>query len=192
MHPKHKIVLASSSPRRKELLNKFGFEFIVCRPTMEENSDDSDPRKRVIENAKTKALSLKDLYPDSLIIGADTIVYIDGLFLGKPDNINEARSMLETLSGKTHQVFTGLAVLDTSIDQIYTGVDETLVFFKDLDPEIIEFYINSGEPLDKAGSYAIQGLGRDFVININGSENNVVGLPLDLLESLLHKINERN
>jgi len=192
LHPKHKIVLASSSPRRKELLNKFGFEFVVCRPTMEEKSDYSDPKKRVIENAKTKALSLKDLHPNSLIIGADTIVYIDGLFLGKPNNINEARSMLETLSGKTHQVFTGLAVLDTSSDQIYTGVDETLVFFKDLDPDIIEFYINSGEPLDKAGSYAIQGLGREFVKNINGSENNVIGLPLDLLESLLQKIFERN
>jgi septum formation protein len=192
LHSKHKIVLASSSPRRKELLNKLGFEFKVCEPTIEEKSDNPDPRKRVIENAKTKALSLKDLQPNSLIIGADTIVYIDGLFLGKPNGINDARNMLGTLSGKTHQVFTGVAVLDTSSDRIFTGVDETLVIFKYLDPERIESYIHSGEPLDKAGSYAIQGLGRAFVKNISGSENNVIGLPLDLLENLLNKINEGN
>ena len=180
-----KIVLASSSPRRKELLEQLGVAFTVAEPFSDESSTDPDPRKRVVQNAESKVQSVSGIYPDSLIMGADTIVFLDGRFLGKPSTPEEAKEMLRFLSGRTHYVFSGVAVLKTLSGAVYSGVEETLVTFKELSPESIDEYVESGEPMDKAGAYAIQGGAEMFVERIDGSWSNVVGLPLKLLEKLL-------
>ena len=187
MGSKLKIVLASTSPRRKELLEELYVDFIVVEPVSEETSTDSNPRKRVIENAEAKAKSISNRYSDALIIGADTIVYLDGEVLGKPSSPDEAVKMLEMLSGKIHSVFTGIAVLDVAKNKLVSGADETRVKFKKLEPKTIREYVGGGEPMDKAGAYAIQGDAGFFVEWIDGSRSNVIGLSLELLTELISK-----
>lgn len=182
-----KIVLASTSPRRKELMTELGIEFEVVEPLSDEISVDSDPRKRVVENAEVKTRSVAGHYQNALIIGADTVVYIDGIFLGKPTSSEDARNMLGMLSGKTHRVFTGVAILDTGSDSLVSGVEETIVVFRKLTRKEIDDYVASGEPLDKAGAYGIQGAANVFVESIDGSWSNVVGLPFELLRGFLTK-----
>ena len=185
---KLKIVLASTSPRRKELMNGLGIEFEVVEPESDETSIHPDPEKKVIENAEAKARSVFDQYSDALVIGADTVVFLDGVFLGKPVDTDDARMMLNKLSGRTHQVFTGVAIIDTSTGSMVSGVEETLVTFQELSEEDIAEYVAGGEPLDKAGAYGIQGAASVFVDEVNGSWSNVVGLPLELLRGFLNKI----
>jgi len=182
-----KIVLASSSPRRRGLIEELGFDFITVEPSSDESSDHPDPRIRVIENAEAKVRSISLLFSDSLIVGADTIVFLDGVFLGKPVDQDDAKKMLELLSGKNHQVYTGLAILDTSTGKMLSKVSCTDVRFKRLSQEVIAAYVASGEPLDKAGAYGIQGDGGVFIADIVGSYSNVVGLPLELLREMLEK-----
>ena len=181
-------MLASSSPRRHELMKELGVEFTVAEPPSDETSTHPDPRIRTIQNAEAKAFSVSDEFPDSVIIGADTIVHLDDLFLEKPTDPEDAKEILFRLSGKTHQVYTGVAVLDTMSGKMVTGCDVTTVRFKKLSPEMIEEYVASGEPLDKAGAYAIQGAGEAFVEDIVGSYSNVIGLPLELLRELFCEI----
>jgi len=185
--PDHKprIVLASNSPRRRELLHKLGIKFIVAAPTSSETSTASDPREMVIENAKSKAYSVSPAYPDSLIIAADTVIYLDNVIIGKPSNPEDAVKTLETLSGKPHMVYMGVVVLDTRKNRLFSGLDVTRVKFRKLTSIEIKNYVDGGEPLDKAGSYAIQGEARSFIEWIDGSWSNVVGLPLGLLTRLL-------
>lgn len=183
-----KIVLASTSPRRRELLLQLGVKFEVVEPLSEESSTESDPRRRVVENAEAKARSVAGLYQDSLIIGTDTVVFIEGVFLGKPSSSSDAVAMLERLSAKIHSVFTGIAILNTNDGTIKSSVDETEVKFKKLDNETIRKYVDSGEPMDKAGAYAIQGGAGSFVEWIDGSRSNVIGLSLELLTGLLSNI----
>lgn len=178
-------MLASISPRRKELMTELGIEFEVVEPVSEETSVDPDPRKRVVENAEAKAGSISGQYQDALIISADTIVYLDRMFLGKPADSEEARNMLDMLSGRTHQVFTGVVILDTSSGLLVSGVEETKVVFRDLMKKEIDDYVASGESLDKAGAYGIQGAASIFIEEIDGSWSNVVGLPLELLRGFL-------
>jgi septum formation protein len=180
-----KIVLASSSPRREELISGLGLEFIVVEPASDESSDHLDPKVRVVKNAEAKVKSISMQFPKSIIIGADTIVYINDKFLGKPEDIEEAKQILETLSDKTHKVFTGIAILDTSTNNMKSAFDETVVSFKKISKIEIDEYVKTGESLDKAGAYAIQGKGMDFVLDIKGSYSNVVGLPVELLRELL-------
>lgn len=185
-----KIVLASSSPRRRDLMKELFGEFIFVDPSTDETSIHLDPEKRAIQNAEGKAVSVSSDFQDSVIIAADTIVYLDGFFLGKPVDDEDARHMLSTLSGKTHQVYTGVAVLDTSNNKIVSGCAVTDVEFKELSPEEIEDHVASGEPMDKAGAYAIQGQGETFIRMIDGSRSNVIGLPLELLEELCRKVSD--
>jgi septum formation protein len=182
-------VLASSSPRRRKLLEQVGIDFIVAKHRAEESSGHSEPEKRVMTNAEKKAMSLLNDFPNSVIISADTTVYLNGLFFGKPTSSTNAYYMLETLSGKKHQVFTGIAVLNSTTGKIFSGFAETQVHFKEISMNTIRDYVASGESSDKAGAYAIQGKGGKFVDRIIGSQSNVIGLPLDLLFSFLEKIN---
>jgi len=181
------LILASKSPRRRYLLEKAGLEFTVIPSKVDENSVIlSAPDSYVQSLAEAKAGDISDRYPDSWILGADTIVFIDDTILGKPASRNEARTMLKSLSAKTHQVHTGYCICRKATDHLFSECVTTDVSFKELSEKEIDWYINTGEPFDKAGAYAIQGLGTFLVKRINGSYTNVVGLPVcEVLEYLI-------
>jgi septum formation protein len=179
-----KIVLASTSPRRISLLSQIGMDFSVAAPLDDEASVNPDPKGRVMENALAKARSVLGIGV-GLVVGADTVVYIDGMILGKPSSEEEARVMLETLSGRVHTVFTGLAVVDAGSGRMEVGCEETRVQMMELSDEEVGRYVKTGEPMGKAGAYAIQGLGAVFVESVDGCFHNVVGLPLSLLWKMI-------
>ena len=181
------LILASKSPRRCYLLEQAGIEFSVIPSSFDENSVKlSSPDIYVRQLAESKAGDISEQYPDSWVIGADTIVLIDGTILGKPGSSTEARTMLKSLSGKTHQVLTGYCICCHRIGRLFSETVKTEVRFKKLTEKEIDWYINSGEPFDKAGAYAIQGIGMFLVRRINGSYTNVVGLPVcEIVEYLI-------
>ncbi len=181
------LILASQSPRRKYLLKQAGLQFKVIPSQVDESTVPmTSPESYVKLLAEQKAQDIARQYPDNYVIGADTIVLMDGTILGKPRSRDEARHMLARLSGKTHQVLTGFAVRCTARAYSYSDTVKTDVRFKTLAPEEIEWYIHTPEPFDKAGAYAIQGLGTFLVKSINGSYTNVVGLPVcEVIELLL-------
>lgn len=183
------IILASKSPRRRYLLEQAGLQFSVIPSSFNENSVTmKEPESYVRELAECKANAVAEAYPDQWVIGADTIVLIGKDVLGKPGSDDEARNMLGRLSGKTHQVLTGYCVCCKNRDRFQSETVITDVCFKELSAEEIEWYIHSGEPFDKAGSYAIQGLGTFLVKRINGSYTNVVGLPVcEIVEFLINE-----
>jgi len=180
------LILASKSPRRKQLLQQAGLTFDVVPGNFDEDGVPfSEPGSHVKTLALQKALQVAESHPDSWVIGADTIVYIDDEVLGNPKNRAEARRMLQQLSGRTHQVFTGFALMCRASDTCTTDAVKTDVRFKVLTEKEIEWYIHTPEPFDKAGAYAIQGLGTFLVKRINGSYTNVVGLPVcEVIENL--------
>ena len=191
MRQKFKLILASASRRRAEILRKAGFDFDVTPAHADEslrpNEAATDHVRRLAEEkARIVARQLaKDAVDDfTFIIGADTVVVIDSEILGKPSSPGNAREMLRRLSGKTHDVYTGLAVLQGN-GSAHTAVEKTRVTFEPLSEEEIENYIASGEPFDKAGAYAIQGRGGKFISRIEGCYFNVMGLPLSRLYLLL-------
>ena len=174
-----RLILASKSPRRRYLLEKAGLEFSVIPSSFDENSVKcSSPAVYVRQLAECKARDISEQNPDNWVIGADTIVLIDGTILGKPGTRTEARTMLKSLSGKTHQVLTGYCICCHRIGRLFSDTVKTEVRFKKLTKGEIDWYLNSGEPFDKAGAYAIQGIGTFLVKRINGSYTNVVGLPV--------------
>ena len=176
---KYKLILASNSPRRRYLLKQAGVEFDVIPSTVDENRAAShDPLEYVRCLSQAKAAEIASRYPDRWVIGADTIVLIDGKVLGKPKDPSDARAMLERLSGQTHQVYTGFTICCVDLQRHHSDVVITDVTFKKLTSDEIKWYIHTGEPFDKAGAYAIQGLGTFLVERINGSYTNVVGLPV--------------
>lgn len=175
---KGKIVLASGSPRRKELLSQVGLEFEVKVSKIEEKITKSEPKDVVMELSCQKAKAVwEELKEDQpIVIGADTVVSVDGKILGKPRDRKEAHDMIKMLSGKAHSVFTGVTLI---VDGHYnTFAEETKVFVYEMDEESIQKYIDSDEPYDKAGAYGIQGRFAAFVKGIEGDYNNVVGLPV--------------
>ena len=184
-----RLTLASKSPRRRYLLEQAGLEFSVIPSNFEENSIPlSSPESYVKRLAEAKAKDISQRYPDSWVIGADTIVFIDNTMLGKPGSQLEARRMLRRLSGKTHQVLTGYCICCQAMDRLFSETIITDVCFKELTKLQIDWYIDSGEPFDKAGAYAIQGIGTFLVKRIHGSYTNVVGLPIcEVLEFLLNE-----
>jgi len=183
------LILASQSPRRKYLLKQAGLQFKVIPSQVDESTVPmTSPESYVKILAEQKAQDIARQYPDNYVIGADTIVLMDGTILGKPKSRDEARHMLARLSGKTHQVLTGFAVCCTARSYRYSDTVKTDVRFKTLAPEEIEWYIHTPEPFDKAGAYAIQGLGTILVKSISGSYTNVVGLPVcEVMELLLRE-----
>ncbi len=174
------IVLASTSPRRQNLLKQLGLNFIVHPSGIEENlSQVSSPEEYVLTLSRKKAIEVAKNYNDALIISADTIVVLDGEIINKPKDPDEARQMLKKLSGKTHKVYTGFTILDTKTNKIYSDFEVTDVKFRELEDNEIEQYIATGSPFDKAGAYGIQDdYGAVFVERINGCFYNVVGFPL--------------
>ena len=180
------LILASSSPRRRELLQQIGADFTVCPGTYDEDVPGRDnPEKFVHTQAVGKAASVAALYPHAWVVGADTIVAANGKILGKPRSEAEAVQMLRNLSGKGHDVYTGIAL--QCGESVYSHVEKTSVFFRPLGEAEIAAYVATGEPMDKAGSYGIQGRGAVFVEKIVGDYTNVVGLPLCALFVLMHK-----
>ncbi len=184
-----RLILASSSPRRQQLLRQIGLEFDVVPSEVEEDFIDGEgPRDHVCRLAGLKARKVGKIYPHRWVIGADTVVSIDGMILGKPQTDRDAYGMLFTLSGRAHLVFTGVSLRHEAKGKGETIAVKTSVRIKTLNPEEITWYIRTGEPFDKAGGYAIQGIGGFMVQRIEGSYTNVVGLPLCELLEVLHKL----
>jgi len=181
------FILASTSPRRRYLLEQAGLKFSVIPSNIDETKIPlSSPETYVRILSEAKADSVSQKYPDKWVIGADTIVLKNGAILGKPGSKDEARAMLKQLSGRTHQVLTGYAIVCKAKDRKFSETIKTDVLFKHLTDEEIEWYIHTKEPFDKAGSYAIQGLGTFLVKSIRGSYTNVVGLPVcEVIEFLI-------
>lgn len=182
-----KVVLASQSPRRRELLSDLISGFRIIPDNSPETVDKSaTPEETVKRLAVQKARNVSACADsDEIVIAADTVVFIDGKILGKPADAAEAAEMLRTLSGRDHHVCTDIAVIDNAIGKSFCCFERTLVHFKHLTDSEIERYIASGEPMDKAGAYGIQGKGALFVEWIKGDYFNVVGLPLCRLAQVL-------
>ena len=166
-----RVILASKSPRRRDLLQQAGLIFSVIISDFEESSV-------AIATPESKASAISEKHPEAWVIGADTVVLVDDLIMGKPVSEEEARSMLKLLSGKTHQVLTGYCICCKAKARFFSETVKTDVLFKTLSHAEIEWYIQTGEPFDKAGAYAIQGIGTFLVKSIKGSYTNVVGLPV--------------
>jgi septum formation protein len=181
-----RIILASTSPRRKVLMEQIGLKFTVDARVLEDiESVSQEPHQLALEIALRKAKSVANEHPDAIIIAADTFGVIDNRTFGKQHTEREAHSMLAELSGKAHSVITGFTVLDTLTGKTVSRSVETTVYMKQLTKLEIEAYVRTGEPLDKAGAYAIQGLGAVLVEKIEGDYFNVVGLPLYALSEVL-------
>lgn len=180
-----KIVLASQSPRRKELLGRMGLEFVTQASKIDESAFDGlEARELVATLSREKAQWIaRQLDGEALVIGADTVVVRDGAALGKPKDAEDAVAMLLSLAGRDHQVCTGVTVCRG--DRVLTQVEETQVTFRDLTEAEVRQYVSTGEPMDKAGAYGIQGLGGLLVEGIRGDYSNVVGLPVCRLGQML-------
>ncbi len=180
-----KIVLASQSPRRKELLGRMGLEFVTQASKIDESAFDGlEARELVATLSREKAQWIaRQLDGETLVIGADTVVVRDGTALGKPKDAEDAVAMLLSLSGRDHQVCTGVTVCRG--DRVLTQVEETQVTFRELTEAEVRQYVSTGEPMDKAGAYGIQGLGGLLVEGIRGDYSNVVGLPVCRLGQML-------
>jgi septum formation protein len=179
----HRIVLASSSPRRHELITHLGVEFRVVVPDVDETPlPDESPAAMVERLANLKARAVQ-ADPDELIVAADTTIELDGAILGKPDDPDHAHAMLTALRGRTHLVHTGVAVRLGS-GHIASSVDSAQITMADADDGLIRWYVATGEPMGKAGSYAVQGIGGLLVARVDGNIQTVIGLPNSLVISL--------
>lgn len=182
---KQPLILASKSPRRVELMQQIGLKFTVCPANIDESvADDLTPAEAVAQISRRKALEVsRQQPPEAIVIACDTVVACDGRIFGKPNGTDEADAMLHTLSGRTHCVYSGLTVCRDT--EAVTTTECTEVTFRALSDAEIEAYVRSGEPMDKAGAYGIQGLGAVLVETIHGDYYNVVGLPLCQLTQML-------
>jgi len=181
-----KIILASASPRRKELLERIGLKFEVEPSRYEEQTIPAlGSHELVKRNSLEKAKTVATKRRNAIIIAADTIGVRRGKIIGKPHTSTEARKILTALSGRSHRVITGFTIIDTGTGKTVSRSVETKVYFRKLTPAEIDAYIRTSEPLDKAGAYAIQGLGSVIVEKIEGDYYNVIGLPLSALVKAL-------
>lgn len=181
-----RLLLASASPRRRELLAELGVPFaVVVADVIEHEDPQTDPRKMVAHNAALKADWVAARHPDAFVLGADTTVYLDGHALNKPANLAEARSMLRMLSGRTHTVFTGLALRQKAGVLALDAGESSEVTFKELSDAVIKEYLGKVHTLDKAGGYAIQEHGDLIVAHRSGSLSNIIGLPLNATKQIL-------
>jgi septum formation protein len=177
------LVLASRSPRRSELLRAAGFEFTVRTVEVDESVEPGESPVAYVQRLAGKKAGAVHLLAGELILGADTIVVAGEEILGKPRDEDHARAMLERLSGRRHEVYTGVCL--RTHDSMRTAFSCTGVWFDAMDPSEIDAYVRSGEPIDKAGAYAIQGLAARYIPRIEGSYSNVVGLPVDLVHRMI-------
>ena len=184
--PFHPLVLASGSPRRRQLLEMLGIRFRVVPPDVDETYRNGEaPEAYVVRLARKKASAVAARAPGELVLGADTTVVVRGDVLGKPSSEEEAATMLASLQGRTHQVMTGVAL--AAGDRVEHALDVTDVTFRPLDEATIRAYVATGEPMDKAGAYAVQGRGAMLVEGIRGDFFGVMGLPLRLVLELLER-----
>ncbi len=183
-HPAVRLILASASPRRRELLAAAGYEFDVEVAAIDERrTDDEAPDAYVDRMARLKAACVAAAHPDRLVLGADTVVVADGDVLGKPADSADAARMLRRLNGRAHDVFTGVAIVRGA--EQWARVERTRVWMAPLSEADLGWYVASGEPLDKAGAYGIQGLASRFISRIDGAYGTVVGLPVATVAALL-------
>ena len=183
------IILASSSPRRKELLSQAGVAFSIVVSGCDETPIPGESATEMVERlAVIKAAVVADQHRDAFVIGADTTVCIDGEVLGKPESFDEACSMLRKIQGRTHEVLGGISIINRSQGLELRWSHSTKVTMAKMSEDVIARYVQSGEPMDKAGSYAIQGLGLQFVDTVEGSYSNVVGLNISALMIELLKL----
>lgn len=180
------LILASGSPRRRELLDLMELTYTVETPDVDE-SFSGRPSETVMEISRRKAAAVAARHSDSIIIAADTLVFADGA-LGKPHTPERAKEMLRSLAGNWHHVYTGITVINTRSGRILRNVDKTRVHLVPMTEQEIDAYVATGEPLDKAGAYGIQGMGGMFVDRIDGSYSNVVGLPMSMLRIMLAQV----
>lgn len=180
-----KIVLASQSPRRRELLGKMGLEFTTRSPEIDEDAVQGLPAQELVKVlSREKALHIaREEDPDTVVIGSDTVVVLDGAILGKPASAAQAEEMLAGLSGRSHEVCTGITVCQG--DKVVSQAEVTQVTFRTLTSQEIQQYVRTGEPMDKAGAYGIQGYGALLVEGIRGDYSSVVGLPVCRLGRIL-------
>lgn len=187
-----KIILASGSPRRREIFTKLGINFQYVTSNVDEKfNSDSPVEDEIVRVAAAKAYSVAAIYPEAFIVGADTIVVLDNEVIGKPEDKSDAQQILRKLSGKKHLVLTGVAVINKKSKICERFYEKTDVYFKKLNNEIINWYIDSEEPMDKAGAYGIQGRGSLLVEKIDGNYDNVMGLPAGKLLETFGKLGVR-
>ena len=188
---KKRLILASGSPRRRELLRNAGFTFEVIPPEVAEDNPGNEAPAMLVERLaldKAEAVAGRFHRQDNVVVlGADTVVVVDSTLLGKPASPAEARQMLQRLSDRTHKVITGVALVEPETARRTVAHETTRVFFRPLEPQEMEDYVATGEPLDKAGAYAIQGGASRFVTRVEGCYFNVMGLPVALVERLLRE-----
>ena len=183
------LILASSSPRRRYLLRLIRLPHRVVDPDVrEEDHADDDPVEHVLRLSELKARSVVGRYDRGYVLGADTVVVLEGKILGKPVDEDEAREMLTALAGRTHDVYTGLSLIDAATGRRTQGHERTQVRIRELERWEIDAYIATGEPMDKAGSYGIQGYGAGIVEKVTGCYFNVVGLPIVRLLRLIREL----
>ena len=183
-----KLILASASPRRKSLMDVLGLEFEIKISDCKEHIDTNNSVENIVMSLSAqKAYAVAEtLNNNCLVIGADTVVLYGNEILGKPQDVEDAIRMLKLLSGKTHSVYTGFTIINTSDNTTVTDYEKTNVKFKELTEKEIIDYVNTKDPLDKAGAYSIQGIASSFVEKLDGDYNNVVGLPIYKLSKYLY------
>lgn len=190
----YKVILASASPRRRELLAQIGMDFKVIISKADENISEPAPEQLVMKLSDIKAMAVYEEHgiedEATIILGADTVVAFGGKVLGKPKDTQQAKEMLSMLSDNTHQVFTGVTILYKKQGELKreTFYDKTTVYTYPISDKEIDGYIMTGEPMDKAGSYGIQGIGAKFIKKIDGDYNNVVGLPVSKIYQKIKEI----
>ncbi len=189
-----RVILASGSPRRADLLRKIRLDFIIVPANVKEINELNDLSIEQIaqKNALMKAMALANKFTNSLIIGADTIVFFENKLIGKPKNAEDAKKMLKGFSGKWHSVYTGIALVETNTKKQIVDFEKTKVKFKKLSEKEITDYIATREPRDMAGAYAIQGKGKFLIEKIEGSYTNIVGLPMEKLCARLKEAGIKN
>lgn len=196
MNKQKRIILASQSPRRHELIKNLNVKFEVVNPTFDEKLDsDNYSDKTILSLSLNKALSVFELeksptdnfFNNCLIISADTVVVNDNKIYGKPKDETAAKEMLRSLSGKTHFVVTAISVVDSDTKKSVSKLTKTYVTFQNLSDELIQKYVEEKQPLDKAGAYGIQEMGSEFIKEVNGDMENVIGLPTKTLKEILEE-----
>ncbi len=186
-----KLVLASASPRRLDIFKMLGLSPLIIHPKVHEPIDERPPWLLVKNHASHKAQTIRKLFDaNTVIVAADTLVYIDKTILGKPDNRADAEKYLRMLSGKSHTVYTGVSIL--WCNQEIVEYEKSIVKFKELSDEEIKAYIKTKEPMDKAGAYGIQGYGCQFISGISGCYFNVMGFPVHLFYTMLNRLFNNN
>jgi len=183
-----RLILASASPRRRQILSEIGLTFQTYSPNIEEHINSSPPDVHVKYYALKKAQTVAKQVESGIILAADTMVVLESEVLGKPKDPDQAQLMLKKLSGKVHTVFTGVAVLNKAVEKEAVDFQSTRVVFNQLTPQAIQEYLATGEFVDKAGAYGIQGMGSFLVKEIIGDLDNVIGLPLASVKRLLEEV----